>query len=669
MQKGSRRRGIVASRSALSKALSDSGFRSQAQLAEAIAERELLDNPPKDSVSRAFQGKPVDLTTISRIAAVLEVAPHSLYATSATVDKETNLLQPQVTTHKSAPIASRWIVFAAMATLSLAGLTTWFLANPQTDSLQEIIVPSLGAYRTAIAHRSKFSSIETSTIVKLTQVLRSELDARIRVLDPRLTDYQSDSDQGLEDVFDFYVELVEIERQDQMAILEIYWRVDERSGLLARQAVYLPDIENGELTLLGSAAAETLNQELGFGLSPTPAPRLTVVQEFVNAMQFVLDPGRPKNLDAALSSMRSTVALDDSYARGHAGLCFALTSARWLGDEVEALKEAEQHCSKALQLDGRDEYVQAAMVNLLTFSGRLEAAIDMARNGLRAQSESVMLMNVLAQALFEQYRREPSDTLLAETISLAKRADDAQPQHWRRAWQLGGYYILTGQYELGATAFRRALALEENEYILANFGVANLCLGRIQEATSLFQRTKENFPETYIADEYLSLALLLNGQLEAAQKMREAAVAAMSADEADIHQVWGNLGDVRRLNGHIATAIEAYAKAVEIVAQDDLMGNANDSDRIAATYYQASIAQLTHDSTQESLSQEVIANHLQQLEGQVEKTSDPLTLFRIAQSYKLLGQSQAAQGAVHRAVESCRIYEFHPDVRDFFAVK
>lgn len=80
----SRRRGVRASRPRLEQALSEADLprRTQAALAERIADLEGLESVPKDLVSRVFREQPVDPQSIERVARGLGVAAHTLYQTS-----------------------------------------------------------------------------------------------------------------------------------------------------------------------------------------------------------------------------------------------------------------------------------------------------------------------------------------------------------------------------------------------------------------------------------------------------------------------------------------------------------------------------------------------------------------------------------------------------------
>ena len=77
-----RRRGVRASRAKLVRALAEAGLKTQAALAERIADAEDLDAAPKDVVNRVFRELPVDPTTLERVARGLGVDAHTLYKTA-----------------------------------------------------------------------------------------------------------------------------------------------------------------------------------------------------------------------------------------------------------------------------------------------------------------------------------------------------------------------------------------------------------------------------------------------------------------------------------------------------------------------------------------------------------------------------------------------------------
>ena len=81
-------RGVIASRNKLEIAMLNAGIRSQSELAQQIAEKESLNSPPKDLVNRTFRQKRVSHQTITRIASVLGISPHSLFLTQEELARE-----------------------------------------------------------------------------------------------------------------------------------------------------------------------------------------------------------------------------------------------------------------------------------------------------------------------------------------------------------------------------------------------------------------------------------------------------------------------------------------------------------------------------------------------------------------------------------------------------
>lgn len=83
-----RKRGIRASRQKLSRALAAAGLKTQAALAERIAEREDSPSVPRDLVSRAFRELPVDALSLERVASALGVEAHTLYLNASNEQHE-----------------------------------------------------------------------------------------------------------------------------------------------------------------------------------------------------------------------------------------------------------------------------------------------------------------------------------------------------------------------------------------------------------------------------------------------------------------------------------------------------------------------------------------------------------------------------------------------------
>src|SRR5690606_13083793 len=72
---------------------------------------------------------------------------------------------------------------------------------------------------------------------------------------------------------------------------------------------------------------------------------------------------------------------------------------------------------------------------------------------------------------------------------------------------------------------------------------------------------------------------------ERSLELRRRAIAAVSAGQPEIHEMWGNLGDSYRQTGDRERAVAAYLRAAEIAERDYLRGTAPAADRAARAYY------------------------------------------------------------------------------------
>lgn len=77
-----RKRGVRASRARLNQALAEAGFKSQAALADRMADLEGLDTAPKDLVNRVFREEPVAPRSMERLARALGAEASTLYLSS-----------------------------------------------------------------------------------------------------------------------------------------------------------------------------------------------------------------------------------------------------------------------------------------------------------------------------------------------------------------------------------------------------------------------------------------------------------------------------------------------------------------------------------------------------------------------------------------------------------
>ncbi len=129
-----RKHGVRASRVKLEKAMSDAGFKTQAALAEHIADSEKLESIPKDFVSKVFREQYVEPSSVERIASALGVEYYTLYQSSTdetifysdkfqTTDVDSEQALPSST---RTPNRYRLVLSALVVILLLSAFWVWF---------------------------------------------------------------------------------------------------------------------------------------------------------------------------------------------------------------------------------------------------------------------------------------------------------------------------------------------------------------------------------------------------------------------------------------------------------------------------------------------------------------------------------------------------------------
>ncbi len=146
VRKRLRIRGVCASRAKLNRAMADAGIKTQAALAERIADLEGLESAPKDLVNRVFRGKWVEPSSLERVARALNVAAHTLYLSS---DESGDLpANPAIPTNPEivapplpATTRGRWITVGriGLSLLLTAGLAIYWPSARQICSIKSFL--------------------------------------------------------------------------------------------------------------------------------------------------------------------------------------------------------------------------------------------------------------------------------------------------------------------------------------------------------------------------------------------------------------------------------------------------------------------------------------------------------------------------------------------------
>jgi tetratricopeptide (TPR) repeat protein len=659
-----RRRGVRASRAKLVHALAEAGFRTQAALAERIADIEGLDSAPRDVVNRVFRELPADPTTVERIARALDVDAHTLYKTA---DEESG---PPAAAEEAAtaPDAGKWryawsgviVVLLVVAAFVLwrfgrgpavtelasaetqAAVTALSMGTP-TLAVMPLVDDTNGTFATALrdALARDFNVASPTAAVLMRSQDPAEVATRLR------TDAVVDGD---------------FRQVGRLTAVRVYLF---KGGV--RQQVWADSVPavalQQSLATIATETALAVRKAVGM-----PVPRgavghfpLAPVQDDYLQGEFYLDePSNELNIKRAQTRFEAALRQDANYARAHAGLCQALLEEHWMDNEERALNDASLACGQALQLDADDAVVAAAHAHFLGLTGRNEEAIALYERTIAAHPADAAALEGLASSELFAFRESGERQWLQRAKTAARQAADVDPYVWKPLFSLATMEWFDGDVTAAIAASEDALARNENEYVLANLGSFYLCDGALEKARDAYTRARDLNPQSYVGDEFLGQAYYFLGDFERSAQLRQKAIDSVSSGNPEIHEMWGNLGDSYRQSGETDKARAAYVRAAEIAERDYLRGNAPVGDQAARAYYYTVLASLDPDA----VSATVLGTIDDEIDGIAGELISASSLRRMAETYLLRGETGKALAALERATAMCRGYALLPDLAE-----
>jgi len=676
-----RRRGVRASRVRLQQALAASGMRTQAALAERIADQEALDTAPRDLVNRAFREQPVDPQSLERIARALGVEAHTLYlrsedthavgSTAGVTDAGAAAGGPGTLT-MAAPaglLRRPWpaLGFALGFALALAAVVviTLFAWRPgdqpgpgqALSPGEQVMDPEPAAPPPSVA----LVPVEGDGDGALLERLRTALAADFRLTSPGavlLVD-QAPLLQAASQLDVDYVLGGALYRRGRYRAVQIML-VHEGSSRLLWADSFPANAPEARLEKVAADTARALG--LATGRSRAAAqhfPGKAALADYL-AGRVHLDRSRTElNVKRALTRFESALRRSPDYPTAHAGLCEALVQQSILMRERRFLEDAEQQCFRALQLDPGNVEALVAWGNVLRKTDRQDEAEAAFSRALAATPRHTDALLGLAELWLARHRDGGEDVAAAAALDYARQAMESDPGFWKAPYVYGRALYFTGDVDAAVAAVERAKALDANEHVLSNLGTFQFCRGDHAAARQNYLAAKQAAPEFYVGDVHLGVVNYFLGDYEEARRLfRQSIEQARQDGTPEDHRVWANLADAERHRGDKEAARQAYERAAVLAERDLAEGNAPDSMAAHLGYYYTALLSLSSEGGKGS-KRGALAK---QLESAIDGARDPDSLARLAAAFVLRGELEPARNLYARLTSRCQGFGAYPDL-------
>jgi adenylate cyclase len=295
---------------------------------------------------------------------------------------------------------------------------------------------------------------------------------------------------------------------------------------------------------------------------------------YLQGLSYLRRPISAKTLETAENLFERALAEQPDFARAQAGLCETRVE-RYLLEKIPAfVSSAKQACANAEALDSTAHEVHMALGGLHLATGHASDAEAAYRRALDLVPQSPDAMIGLAESLTSAGKTQDAESAYQRAIAVQSRyaaahlaygkflfsqgrPSEAVPVYERATIlipddpdalsNLGGAYLLMGDFERSADAFARSLALEPRRANYANTGTVYYYLGRYHEAAAMFRKAIEYFPGD--------------------------------------HRLWGNLADALLFDSQAAEAGQTYRRALELVDGELAVNPQHAFNHAQAAYY------------------------------------------------------------------------------------
>lgn len=636
-------------------------LRTQAALAERIADREGLEAVPRDMVSRVFRQRPVDPRSLERVANALEVPAHTLYLTSG--EQQPPAPVPVGPPPDAAPRRSwAWAIVAAV--LAAAGLGVWLGMLPGVQAPAEATagaepdaraLPDVGGAPLSLA----VLPVEGDTTGRLTAALRWALDPEFR-LTTAVSTMMSAQASPAAAAERLQVDLVvsgALERHGrQVAVRVSLYRRGESDLVWADTFLHtaLPEA----LERAAADAAQALSVATGGTGEAHYRPPPRALADYL-AGRAHLDRSRTElNVKRALTRFASALRRSPEYPAARAGLCEALVQQGILTRESRFFDEAEAQCYRALQIDpGRVETL-TAWGHVLRKTGRADEAAEAFEEALARRPRHTGALLGLSEVALNRYRASRDATDAQAAVAHAEQAVASDPEFWKTHYGLGRIRYFTGDVNGAVAAVQAARRLDPNEHVLSNLGTFQFCQGDHEVALASYLAVKAQAKDFYVGDVHLGVVHYFLGHYEEAASLFERAIRTAQEDgQPEDHRVWANLADAHRHAGESEAAREAYERATALAERDLATADNPYNSRAYLAYYYTALLTLGAAAGADA------APALDaQIETALESASDAAALTRLAEALVLRGRIDRARALEARINAQCRGYSATPDL-------
>lgn len=329
-------------------------------------------------------------------------------------------------------------------------------------------------------------------------------------------------------------------------------------------------------------AVDTPSLDNYFDYSRTPSEDAYFL--YLSGREALRRAPSPANVSAAIEYFDKALHIDEQYPAALAGRCDAFIALYELQQDTSNVALAESACSKAMAVAPRLPIVQNALARLYRITGRYPEAEAIYTNILKANSQDVVALEGLALIRRRQQEFDEAERLMRDSILL-------QPGNWRAINTLGNMYFGMGRYVEAIAEYRKVVFLDAGNFVaLGNLASANLMTGDFAAARDALVASIA-IEENDILYANLGIALYYLGDFDGAVAAHRRSVELAPNSSGS----WLGLADALYFAGNRDEAERAYASVIDL-SRKQLEVNSDDIESLTFLAWASAMAGLGEDA-------------------------------------------------------------------------
>lgn len=715
-----RSRGIRASQQKLRTAQLAAGFKSQAEVVDKIQQIEGLKKAPRSLVSRVFRGESVDPLSIERVAKALDVQAWALYLDSAEVEHQSSDDAPKNDVphgiHANQNLLSPGTQPTQMQTPTNGEIQKTPQAEPSLDrplTVEEHSVddshrdgnngpsqPSAPEQTHQAQQKNKRMPFLVVTLIVLLGVLVIDrfwpmdnvnssgstlagivdIDNKVVAVMPIKGRRGADITRSIEQLLAGPTELI-------VGSSALHAGVQSPQELLRSKKADL--VISGELVEIGryiavrlflsrdedmqqvwsgvfskSSSQQYLELQLKNGLNTllTKRPIADIadwysLQRFLNGMQHFEGERSEQVILRAMADFQRVISSAPDLVHGYAGMCAALVEQNLQTSDKNNLEEASKYCSAGLEIEPNSVFIQNALGNLARVKGDYLIANAHFEQALHADPNDVTALQKMAESQMRIFLKSRDPELFSQISSQLEHAAELEPNNWKIPYTQGRAHYFKGD-QLGAIDyFSQAAELSVNYQTLNNLGALEFCVGDLQNAKAHYQQALTLKPKHTVLLSNIAVLHFYLGENQQALDIFEPQIKRITEEGGPgLYQLWSNVADVYRTQGHTKKALQAYRNAMSELDREVSQGEANVMQKASRLAMYILVTELSPELQTEPL----LASLKEQAEA-LNAAADPVSLHQLALSWLHLGNEDKARHYRDKLRAICPGFAASPD--------